>query len=296
MLTIVHIFKYRSGCECEDKASQTFDNRRLIYTMVVIKRGVLARLCALCVVVRAIASAFVGPRPGYVRPTSPFAKTSTLFDAAVPVASATTSITVSLNKPLGLILEEVEEGAAAGVFVLEVGEAGSAAKSEFADQFVGAKLSTVQGEDVKTLVFDEVMDKLINAPDTVDLELLLKGETTTTAAPDEAEPPASFPEGTKVTIKVLQENNVELPIEAKVGDNLRSVLLENNVELYQGIKQKLGNCGGGGQCAFCAVDVVESEGWLERSDYEDGKLRKRPAARLACLNNIQGPATIQKSK
>merc|ERR1711865_948042 len=33
----------------------------------------------------------------------------------------------------------------------------------------------------------------------------------------------------------------------------------------QGMKQKLGNCGGGGQCTFCAVDFVDSEGWNLRS-------------------------------
>jgi hypothetical protein len=44
------------------------------------------------------------------------------------------------------------------------------------------------------------------------------------------------------------------------------------------------------------VDFIESEGWLERSDYEDGKLKKNPDARLACINEIQGPATIRKAK
>jgi ferredoxin len=62
------------------------------------------------------------------------------------------------------------------------------------------------------------------------------------------------------------------------------------------MKQKLGNCGGAGQCTFCAMDFVESQGWLERSDYEDKKLLKNPDARLACLNEIQGPATIRKAK
>jgi ferredoxin len=96
-----------------------------------------------------------------------------------------------------------------------------------------------------------------------------------------------------VTIAVLEEGGKETSIEAKVGDNLRKVLLENNIEVYKGLKKKLGNCGGGGQCTFCAADFVESEGWGLRSDYEDGKLKKFPNARLTCLNNIQGPATIR---
>merc|ERR1711966_179135 len=51
-------------------------------------------------------------------------------------------------------------------------------------------------------------------------------------------------------------------IEAKVGDNLRKTLLANDVEVYRGLKKKLGNNGG------------------ER-------------CRLACLNNIPGPATVR---
>ena len=78
-----------------------------------------------------------------------------------------------------------------------------------------------------------------------------------------------------------------------MGDNLRQTLLDNNVEVYRGLKKKLGNCGGGGQCTFCAVDFVESEGWEPRSEYEDSKIAKWPNARLSCLNNIQGPATIR---
>ena len=51
--------------------------------------------------------------------------------------------------------------------------------------------------------------------------------------------------------------------------------------------------GGGGQCTFCAVDFLDEESWQARSDYENQKLPKFPTSRLACLNNIQGPATIR---
>ena len=73
----------------------------------------------------------------------------------------------------------------------------------------------------------------------------------------------------------------------------RKLLLENNVEVYRGMKKKLGNCGGGGQCGFCAVEFLESEGWQKRSDYETNKIVNSPDARLACLNNVQGPATLR---
>ena len=219
-------------------------------------------------------------------PKNTFGFRQSLSKLAATTDSETSSdlLSLSLPKPLGMILEEVEEGAAKGVFVKEIGEGGSA--FAYSDKVIGAKLANVQGEDVTALTFDEVMSKIINAPDTVDLQLI---------AGEEMEEEDPYPLGTPVTIKVQQPSKDDLSIEAKVGDNLRQVLLDNGFEVYQGMKQKLGNCGGGGQCTFCAMDFIENEGWLERSDYEDQKLRKNPQARLACLNNIQGPATIKKA-
>lgn len=205
---------------------------------------------------------------------------------ALSASSATeNTVALSLPKPLGLILEENEEGQAKGVFVLDFGESGSAL--EYADQLKGAALVQVQGQDVQALDFDSVMDQIINAPDTVDLEFVVKDGDEATA----------YDVGTEVTITVKDDGKDDLIIQAKVGDNLRKVMLDAGFEVYQGMKQKLGNCGGGGQCTFCAVDFLESDGWAERSEYEDKKLeRLSPESRLACLNNIQGPATIRKTK
>ena len=208
-------------------------------------------------------------------------------------------LSVELEKPLGVILEEVEEGQAKGVYVLELAEEGSAASSEFKDQLVGLTLANVMGTDVTNLDFDSVMDELIAAPSPLQLDFivptaLVEAEESTSSSPPAAEEIDQFPVGTTVAIKVLgDKGNPETIIQAKVGDNLRKTLLENNIEVYQGLKQKLGNCGGGGTCTFCAADFVESEGWYERSEYEDKKLAKAPNARLSCLNDIQGPATIR---
>lgn len=192
-----------------------------------------------------------------------------------------TPINYSLPKPLGLILEEVEEGKAAGVFVLEVGDNGSA--FAHADSIAGATLATVQGEDVTRSTFDAVMEKIMSAPDTVDISFL----------PKEEEP--GFPVGTPVDIVVREEGKQDLTLSVKVGDNLRQALFDGGFEVYRGM-QKLGNCGGAGQCTYCAMDFLESDGWLERSDYENKKLKKNPAARLSCLNSVQGPAVIQKAQ
>lgn len=185
-----------------------------------------------------------------------------------------------------------------GVTVGELSESGSAFAVQGAQRLVGSKISRVAGEDVGSLSFDEVMDKIIAAesPVSIDFEMTGSDDDDAAAAVEEEEviePEVSFTVGTNVVVTVMQEGKETVNIEAKVGDNLRKVLLANNVELYRGLKKKLGNCGGGGQCTFCAVDFVESEGWVERSDYENGKIGKWPSARLACMNNIQGPATIR---
>jgi ferredoxin len=199
---------------------------------------------------------------------------------------AKTLLEVELEKPLGIILEEVQEGTANGVKVEELSDAGSAYASEYKDQLVGLKVATVMGQDVASLTFDDVMDTLINAPSPLKIAFELPEE-------EEEVAPPQFEVGQTVTITVLQEGVETVGIEAKVGDNLRQTLLDNKVELYRGMKKKFGNCGGGGQCLFCAVAFEESEGWEARSDYEEQKIGKFPKARLACINNIQGPATIR---
>ncbi|KAL3906107.1 MAG: hypothetical protein SGILL_009407 [Bacillariaceae sp.] len=230
---------------------------------------------------------------GHLLTQTPTTSTRPYSSLALSSTSTTTGqeqvlLQVTLEKPLGMILEEVEEGKASGVFVKELGEEGSAVTSSSKDQLVGLKLATVMDQDVTALDFDGVMDQLIAAPSPVSLEFIMESSEQGDGAV------AEFEIGTTVAIKVLEDNDTkETIVEGKVGDNLRKTLLDNNVQVYKGLKQTLGNCGGGGQCTFCAADFVESEGWLERSDYEDKKLKKSPNARLTCLNNIQGPATIR---
>lgn len=197
-------------------------------------------------------------------------------------------LSVELEKPLGMLLEEVEENQPMGVKVEELLDSGSAYSSEYKDQLVGLKVAKVNGADVTNIGFDDVMDVLIDSPSPVaiDFEIKVVDESENTGG-------SVYEVGQTVTIRVIQEGVETKDIEATVGNNLRKTLLENKVELYRGMKKKFGNCGGAGSCTFCAVDFVESEGWEERSDYENGRIAKYPTARLACLNGIQGPATIR---
>lgn len=204
-------------------------------------------------------------------------------------------LSVSLEKPLGMVLEEVEEGQPRGVYVKELAEGGSAAASQWGDELVGLTIATVMGRSVTTLDFDAVMEELIAAPSPVELEFAVGGgdgssSSRSSSSSDEVE----FDVGTIVTIKVFEDNDKKVTlIEAKVGDNLRKTLFDNDVEVYRGFKAKVSNCGGAGQCTLCRADFVETEGWAPRSEYEDKKLKNAPDARLTCLNNIQGPATIR---
>lgn len=150
------------------------------------------------------------------------------------------------------------------------------------------------GDDVAYLPFDDVMDKLVNAPSPIVIEVALPEDVDRESVMEGQESQVTvFDVGTTVPITVIQEGKDTITFDAQVGDNLRMSLLQNNIELYRGLKKKLGNCGGGGQCTFCAVDMVDSQGWEPRSDYENQKISKWPNARLACLNNIQGPCTIR---
>lgn len=231
--------------------------------------------------------------PSFI-PTIRSIHTSTPF-TSTPSASSSSSLASSpklldltLEKPLGILLEEVEEGTPSGVQVEELSEAGSAFQSPYQSQLLGRKVARVMDQDVTQMSFDEVMECIINAPSPLQIAFEMEEEED---GGNEDTP--QYEVGTTVTIQVKQEAQKDLFVQAKVGDNLRKTLLENKVELYRGLKKKLGNCGGGGQCTFCAVDFVESDGWQPRSDYEDQKIGKLPTARLACLNNIQGPATIR---
>lgn len=213
-------------------------------------------------------------------------------------------LSLTLDKPLGLILEE-DESSGAGVIVTQVNEGGSAYTSPSKDALVQSKISTVNGIDVSTLSFDDVMDVIINADATVQIEFVLPSSSSGddgSVAEDGTvvDDTPKYEVGTEVTILVQQPsetNKGDITLNAKVGDNLRKTLLANgDIELYRGLKKKLGNCGGGGQCGYCAVELVDDDGvWGERSEYEANKIGKNgnEKCRLACMNNIVGPCTIK---
>ncbi len=83
------------------------------------------------------------------------------------------------------------------------------------------------------------------------------------------------------TVRFIREGK---DVKCQFGENLREISLREGMELY-GLKGKLGNCGGYGQCITCLVSL-ESENANALSpltEVEKIKLRDRPANwRLAC--------------
>ena len=209
-------------------------------------------------------------------------------------------VTLSLDKPLGLVLEESDDKV--GVVVASINDGGSASLYPQKDTLVGSWVVNVMGKDVSNSDFDTVMETIINAENTVEIAFALSriiDDDDDVSSSDEGS--SAYEVGTMVDIKVQRPatGKPDIIINAKVGDNLRKTLLANpDIELYRGLKKKLGNCGGGGQCGFCAVEFIDDSGeakvWGTRSEYESKKIGKNGSEtqRLACMNNIVGPATV----
>ncbi|KAI9192584.1 hypothetical protein LWI28_025088 [Acer negundo] len=64
---------------------------------------------------------------------------------------------------------------------------------------------------------------------------------------------------------------------------LRSIMSDNKIELYAAYG-KVMNCGGGGSCGTCIVEIIDGKDLLnERTDTELKYLKKKPESwRLAC--------------
>ena len=78
------------------------------------------------------------------------------------------------------------------------------------------------------------------------------------------------------------------------GQNLRSVLLDSKIDVYD-MKSKLTNCGGGGQCATCVVrlDIPEND-WSPVPKFETLRLKKYDSdCRLSCNVIIEGDCSVE---
>jgi ferredoxin len=172
------------------------------------------------------------------------------------------AVDVSLEKPLGLVLEENVRDAPEGLYVAEIGADGSA--SACADIKVEDRLDAVNGVDTTSMGFDDVMDLIVDAPSPVRLKF--SGPTCKLTV--------SGPKG-------------ETTFEVKKGANLRKELLARKQDVYD-FKGKMMNCNGGGQCGLCAVRVADGA-FGPRYEWEERHVAKLGAdARLACQTTVKG--------
>ncbi|KAG5190451.1 hypothetical protein JKP88DRAFT_192205 [Tribonema minus] len=191
-------------------------------------------------------------------------------------------VDVSLPKPLGIALEELQPGKPAGVRVQEVREGGSAIKS--GDVLPGMVLVSLNGIDCTTKDFDTIMDMLIGATDSQPIQLSFSLEV------DDEQIPQPIKTG-PCELHVLLPKGETMVLKARNGDNLRKVLMAGKVSIYEGLAV-MTNCNGAGQCGTCVTKVV-GQGWSPRSDYEANKLKGRPQShRLACQTLVEGDAVI----
>lgn len=84
--------------------------------------------------------------------------------------------------------------------------------------------------------------------------------------------------------------------DCSTGDNLRRVLLDHNIDLYNG-NARLINCRGIGSCGTCAVHI---EGNISPANWKDRGRRSLPphnaerSLRLACQTQVLGDITVTK--
>eukprot|EP00752_Nemacystus_decipiens_P001467 g1443.t1 len=100
-----------------------------------------------------------------------------------------------------------------------------------------------------------------------------------------------------IVVKVQQKTGfkeTELTLAGKT--NLRKALMDNKIDIYP-LQGKIYNCGGGGSCGTCAVDVVAGASNCSPQGPGEKKLlekNKKPASyRLSCCTMVSGPVTVK---
>ena len=164
-------------------------------------------------------------------------------------------------------------------------------------QSVGAK----DGDEPINLIgapFDEVMGAFANLGREVrDVDLVFfrgtKDELKALCAGG-----SSTQEDEKITITVIQNKGSKdetiRTIEAKKGCNMRQVLTDNNINVYQSVTRWT-NCKGKQLCGTCIVNIPDGgEGTNRKSLDEASILRENPDTyRLSCVTFAYGDVTVE---
>tara|TARA_A100001015_G_scaffold320137_1_gene445474 strand:- start:2326 stop:2919 length:594 start_codon:yes stop_codon:yes gene_type:complete len=137
-------------------------------------------------------------------------------------------IEIKVPRPLGLDLEEVDDGVFKGVYIAGFTKDGNADKALRKEFLTPTNLFIVKANqvDLRSSNFDEVMDAITSTDGEVSLTLI---------------DPNAVIKGTAILDVTDKEGNRRL-IKCLKGQRLRTVLNDNNVEVQD---PKGSNCGGG---------------------------------------------------
>jgi len=187
-----------------------------------------------------------------------------------------TFISVDVSRPFGIDLEEVELDKPRGVVVGGLAEDGNAAATK--SIYKGLFLVSVAGVDVKFADFDQILTIIGSQPEDSPVTLQFVN-------------PNDVFKG-KALINVTSVKGDKFIIETLKGMNLREVLLQNDLDVYQG-GARLTNCGGGGSCGTCVVAITNAVDWDPRPEWESKKLKKySDVVRLACNTFVEGDCNV----
>ena len=197
-------------------------------------------------------------------------------------------VKVTIKKPLGINLEEAEEGKNSGVFISDVTPGGNAAQTNAIKK--GMFLLSVGDTDVKSEGLDKIIDIIKAVPDSNSIELVLiePSSVLNGLAVLTVELPVTYDKQTGEEIrKSTTVNTVK-------GASLRNALLEAKLDVYD-MKGKATNCGGAGQCGTCVVRLtIEDNDWTPMPGFEEKKLKRYDSnCRLSCVVVVEGDATVE---
>jgi len=182
-------------------------------------------------------------------------------------------VNISIPRPFGLELEEI--GKSKGVYVSALSDSAKAKTAGVL--YPGLMLLSAGGVDLKNSDFDAVMDVLSNLPMDKNIDLVFVDMQSVSRGP--------------AVLSIKTEAGQKIIAKCLKGQVLRDVLLGVGVEIYD-VKGKLTNCGGGGSCGTCVVDVKAAD-WEPRPDFEAKRLKKySETARLSCNTVVEGDAEI----
>lgn len=192
------------------------------------------------------------------------------------------------------------------VYVRDLEPSGAAALSgevKVGDQICELRPVIEDGDDgqVVSLIgapFDEVMNAFASLGRTVkDVDLVffrgskdeLKAACKGGALSDQDE---------KIMVTVIQNKGSKEEetryIEAKAGCNVRQLLTDNGINVYQSVTRWT-NCKGKQLCGTCIVNIVDGAGSTNRKSLDEGStLRENPESyRLSCVTFAYGDITVE---